>query len=234
MITALGTPSFPLVSLSGGIAAASPLSSAVETSSSVAPATQPASGSTSSSSLFNSAVLQQLLQVQSQQSATTNAAAGGTPVTGSSGGSGQTQADAAVDALITVGAKEVASGQIGLGDPYKTTLFNVASGNSGGALTRSELQQSVIAGGGTAQQADALFNQLDPSGTGTVSESQMASQLSTPVGGSSFGDGLALYLNAKGGADGLQQSLLQQLMGIGLTQPQANPLAQQMQSAGLA
>ncbi len=232
MITALQTSLFPLVSITGGTGAAGTPSDAPETSSSVAPAVQPASGGSSSSSLLSSAVLQQLLQVQSQQSATTKAAASGTSVTGSSPGSGQTQADAAVDALITLGAKQAAAGQVSLGDPYQSTLFNVASGNSGGKLTQSELQQSVIAGGGTAQEANALFDQLDPSGTGTVSETQMASQLATPAGGT-FGNGLASYLNANGGTDDLQQSLLQQLTGIGLTQAQANSLAQQMQSTGL-
>lgn len=233
MITALQTSLSPLVSVSGGVGGASAPNGAAETPSSAAPATQPASGAASSSSLLSSTVLQQLLQVQSQQSAMTNAAAAGTSVTGSSGGSDQTQADAAVDALITLGAKEAASGQVSLGDSYQATLFNVASGNGGGELTQSELQQSVIAGGGSAQEADALFDQLDPSGTGTVSETQMASQLATPVGGT-FGDGLASFLNAKEGAGGLQQSLLQQLMGIGLTQDQANSLAQQMKSSGLA
>jgi hypothetical protein len=65
-----------------------------------------------------------------------------------------------------------------------------------------------------------------------VNEAQMASQLATPAGGT-FGNGLAYYLNSKQTADGLQQGLLQQLMGIGMTQAQAGSLAQQMQSAGL-
>jgi hypothetical protein len=234
MITAVQMSLWPIASAGGGISAASAPGTAAETSSSAAPATQPASGSTSPSNLFSPAMLQQLLEVQSQPSATTNAAAAGTSVTSASGGAGQTQADDAVDALITLGAKQAASGQVSLGDPYKSTLFNVASGDSGGELTQSELQQSVIAGGGTAQDADALFDQLDPSGTGSVSETQMASQLATPVSGDTFGNGLADYLNGKESAGDLQQSLLQQLMGIGLTQNQANSLALQMKSAGLA
>jgi hypothetical protein len=259
MISPLQTPLFPLVSMTGGIetggietggidtggigtgaiGAAGASASTQQTPAPVAPASQPASGSAPSSGLLSSTVLQQLLQLQSQQSGTTNAPAAGTSVTGSSvtgssSGSDQTQADAAVGALVTLGAKQAASGQVSLGAPYQTTLFNVASGNSGGALTQSELQQSVIAGGGTAQDANALFNQLDPSGTGTVSETQMASQLATPVSGDTFGNGLADYLNAKQTADGLQQNLLQQLAGIGLTQTQASSLAQQMQSARLA
>ena len=126
------------------------------------------------------------------------------------------------------GAKR--SGLFGLGDSYKSALFNVASGNSGGDLTRSELQQSVIAGGGTAQEADALYDQIDPNGTSSVSETQMAGQLATPTSGDTLGDALSSCLKANGDS---QQALIQQLMGLGLTQGQANSLAQQMQSAGL-
>jgi hypothetical protein len=162
---------------------------------------------------LSASTLKQLIQVQSQQPAT------------ASGG-----ADGAADALITLGAKSAASGQISLSDNYKSILFDLASGNSGN-LTRSDLEQSVIAGGGTAQEADALFDQIDQNGSGTVSQKEMAGQLATPTSGDSFGDALSGYLQANGD---LQQTLMQQLMGIGLTQDQANSLAQQMQSRGLA
>jgi hypothetical protein len=106
-------------------------------------------------------------------------------------------------------------------------LCDSSPGLSGGNLTRSELQQSVIAGGGTA---DALYDQLDTNGTGSVSESQMAGQLATPIQSDNFGDALSACLNASGES---QQALMQRLMGIGLTQDQTNSLSQQMQSAGL-
>ena len=215
MISALQNSSLPFISITKSINAASPSGDPIA---SLSPAATPGLpqqvlGSSSQPGPLSSATLGQLIQVQSQQS---GMASGG--------------ADAAVQALIALGAKGAASGQISLNDDYKSSLFNLASGNGGGSLTRSELQQSVIAGGGTAQAADALYDQLDTNGTGSVSESQMAGQLATPTKGDSFGEGLSAYLKASGDS---QQALMQQLLGIGLTQDQASSLSQQMQSAGL-
>jgi hypothetical protein len=214
MISALQKSPLPLISATAGV---SPLMTPISADNPFLPAAtgapSAASGSAYQSGRLSAGTLQQLIQVQSQQPAT------------ASGG-----ANSAVGALITLGAKGAASGQISLNDNYKSTLFNLASGNSGN-LTRSDLEQSVIAGGGTAKEADALFDQIDQNGSGAVSQKEMAGQLATPTSGGSFGDALFGYLQASGD---LQQTLMQQLMGIGLTQDQANSLAQQMQSTGLS
>lgn len=205
----------PLPSLS---AVVSPSKPPVSTESAFVPATTAAtpaaaSGSASPSGRLSAGTLDQLIQVQSQQS-----------------GASQGNADSAVDALIALGAKGAASGQISLNDNYKSTLFNLASGNSG-TLTRSDLEKSVVAGGGTAQDADALFDQIDRNGSGAVSENEMAGQLASCVKGDSFGASLSSYLQTNGD---LQQTLMQQLMKIGLTQDEANSLAGQMKSSGTA
>jgi hypothetical protein len=187
-------------------------------------ATHPASGSAGPSTLFSSQVLEQLLQYQSNNG---TGAASEAAVTGQSG-SAQTPADAAVQALMNVGAKEAATGKVDLSDPYQSTLFQIASGGSG-SLTQGQLEKSVIAGGGTAQEADALYAQLDPSGTGTVTETQMAGQLATPATGpDTFGNALSLYLNGGQSTDALESDLLQKLMNIGLNNSQASTVAQQL------
>src|SRR5215469_5239862 len=50
-------------------------------------------------------------------------------------------------------------------------LFNtIANGN--GSITKSELEQTVTADGGTTQGADALYASLDPNNAGSVTETQ--------------------------------------------------------------
>jgi Ca2+-binding EF-hand superfamily protein len=55
-----------------------------------------------------------------------------------------------------------------------SNLFDQLTGGTG-ILTQSELEQAFASQGGTTQEADALFSQLDPQGTGTVSQSQFVS-----------------------------------------------------------
>jgi Ca2+-binding EF-hand superfamily protein len=55
-----------------------------------------------------------------------------------------------------------------------SNLFDQLTGGTG-VLTESELEQAFTSQGGTTQEADALFSQLDPQGTGTVSQSQFVS-----------------------------------------------------------
>jgi len=52
-----------------------------------------------------------------------------------------------------------------------SSLFDQLT-NGNGQLTQSELEQAFVSQGGTTQEADALFSQLDPSGASSISESQ--------------------------------------------------------------
>src|SRR5215472_18482097 len=59
-------------------------------------------------------------------------------------------------------------------------LFNtIANGN--GSITKSELEQTVTADGGTTQGADALYASLDPNNTGSVTENQFLKNLRGPL-----------------------------------------------------
>jgi Ca2+-binding EF-hand superfamily protein len=49
--------------------------------------------------------------------------------------------------------------------------------NGGSTLTQSELEQAVTSAGGTTASADALYAQLDPNNTGSVTEQQFAANL---------------------------------------------------------
>jgi hypothetical protein len=49
--------------------------------------------------------------------------------------------------------------------------------NSDGTITEAELEKAVSAVGGTAQQADQLFNQLDPNGGASINASDVTSAL---------------------------------------------------------
>jgi Ca2+-binding EF-hand superfamily protein len=58
------------------------------------------------------------------------------------------------------------------------SLFTQIDSNGDGAITQTELEQAVTAGGGTTAAADALYAKLDPNGTGSVSDQQFAQALS--------------------------------------------------------
>src|SRR5215471_17703927 len=59
-------------------------------------------------------------------------------------------------------------------------LFNtIANGN--GSITKSELEQTVTADGGTTQGADALYASLDPNNTGSVTENKFLKNLRGPL-----------------------------------------------------
>jgi Ca2+-binding EF-hand superfamily protein len=59
-------------------------------------------------------------------------------------------------------------------------MFTQTDSNGDGAITQSELEQSVTAAGGDKAGADALFAKLDPNGTGSVSEQQFINALQPP------------------------------------------------------
>ena len=63
---------------------------------------------------------------------------------------------------------------------YQQNLFNKIDANGDGSLSQTELEQAVTNAGGTTQAADALYSELDPNNTGSVSEQQFASVLPGP------------------------------------------------------
>ncbi|HLH98284.1 MAG TPA: EF-hand domain-containing protein [Xanthobacteraceae bacterium] len=70
-------------------------------------------------------------------------------------------------------------------------IFSSVDTNGDGNITQTELEQAVTAAGGTTAGADALYAQLDPSGTGSVSEQQFVSALQAPApGGNTATDAL--------------------------------------------
>ena len=63
---------------------------------------------------------------------------------------------------------------------FQQNLFNKIDSNGDGSITQSELEQAVTTAGGTTQAADALYSQLDPNKTGSVSEQQFSQNLPPP------------------------------------------------------
>lgn len=53
-------------------------------------------------------------------------------------------------------------------------LFSAIDTNGDGAISKSEFESYITQNGGTQQEADAIFSQLDPSGTGSINENQLA------------------------------------------------------------
>jgi len=56
---------------------------------------------------------------------------------------------------------------------FQQNLFSQIT-NGSGSLTKSELESAVSSAGGTTQAADALYSELDPNNTGSVSEQQFS------------------------------------------------------------
>ena len=111
-----------------------------------------------------------------------------------------------------------------------SSLFQQLTGGSG-SLTQSELEQAFTSQGGTTAQADALYAQLDPNNTGSVSESQFVSgiqQLMAPPAGGGPGGTAALsglFDQLTGGSGDLTKSELEQAFTAdGATAAQADTL----------
>src|SRR5579871_5232810 len=69
-------------------------------------------------------------------------------------------------------------------DQFRQNLFSKIDANGDGSITKTELEQSVTASGGTTQAADALYAVLDPNNTGSVTEQQFSQNLpSLPFSG---------------------------------------------------
>ena len=70
---------------------------------------------------------------------------------------------------------------------WRQNLFDKIDTNGNGSITQSELDQAVTSAGGTTTAANALFGDLDPDDTGSVSEQQFAQNLPMPAFGPEMG-----------------------------------------------
>jgi Ca2+-binding EF-hand superfamily protein len=97
--------------------------------------------------------------------------------TGGNGNLTETEFQSGVQQLVADAHAAVAQ-QVSASPPNGTAnlqaLFQQLTGGSG-TLTQSELEQAFTSEGGTTAQADALYAQLDPTDTGSVSKSQFIS-----------------------------------------------------------
>jgi Ca2+-binding EF-hand superfamily protein len=126
-----------------------------------------------------------------------------------------------------------------------SALFDQLTGGSG-ELTQSELEQAFASQGGTTQEADALYSQLDPQGTGSVSESQFVSGMQQILAQGPQAPGAApstapnattalsnLFDQLTGGSGELTQSELEQaFVSQGGTTQQADSLFSQLDPSG--
>ncbi|HWE74701.1 MAG TPA: EF-hand domain-containing protein [Stellaceae bacterium] len=101
-----------------------------------------------------------------------------------------------------IAAQAQNSGHSSGSDPasaFASRLFSQIT-NGGSTLTQTELEQAVTSAGGTAAAADALYAQLDPNNTGSVTEQQFAANLpsvfnaSTSDGGDSATDAMGALM----------------------------------------
>jgi hypothetical protein len=131
----------------------------------------------------------------------------------------------------------------GLGGPmssymqqWRQDLFDKIDTSGSGSITQSELDQAVTSAGGTTAAANALYSDLDPGDTGSVSEQQFTQNLP------SFSPGMGSQLIAaqaqnSGGSSGIDPAsafanqLFAQLTNGGSTLTQAG-LEQAVTSAG--
>jgi len=140
--------------------------------------------------------------------------------TSSTGGDSSNSAQDALPNLLEAMANSASAtnrtGTSATPDPatsFKQNLFPQLDANGDGILTKSELEQAVTAAGGTSASADALYAQLDPNNTGSVSEQQFVQNLPGPhhhhhggdaeaANGSTF-DGTTTADNGSSAEDGL-------------------------------
>ncbi len=81
-------------------------------------------------------------------------------------------------------------------------LFGQLDGNGDGAISKSEFEDKLCAGGTNIANADKVFSQLDSNGDGSVSLTELGSALKTK-GGHAHGSGG----KGGGGADALMQAI---------------------------
>ena len=125
----------------------------------------------------------------------------------------------------TIGTIQGACGGAGGTSPSQLAqgLFSAVDTSGSGSITKSELEQAVTSAGGIATAADALYAELDPNNTGSVTEQQFADQLSQmmpppPFAGNFSADGngdsdqgtIGSIQGTAGGAGGTSPSRLAQ------------------------
>lgn len=64
---------------------------------------------------------------------------------------------------------------------WQQKIFSSIDSDGNGSITKTELESAVTKAGGTTGQADALYSQLDPNDTGSVSESQFSANMPVPM-----------------------------------------------------
>jgi hypothetical protein len=69
---------------------------------------------------------------------------------------------------------------------YKNEVLAATDQNSDGQISASELEQQVVAGGGTNAQADSLYKAMDENGDGSVSAQEFADSLPNPFATADF------------------------------------------------
>lgn len=125
------------------------------------------------------------------------------------------------------------------GPPSTQDLSDLFSSLTGGSdtLTKGALEQAFVAEGGTADQADTLFDQLDTDGTGSVSQAEFVSGLQQLTAGGnrppappSLSD---VFTALAGGADTLSRSALEQaVVGAGGSSTDADALFDRLDTDG--
>jgi Ca2+-binding EF-hand superfamily protein len=132
----------------------------------------------------------------------------------------------------------IGSGAYNAIQQFQQNLFSQIS-NGSGAITQTGLEQAVTKAGGTTQGADALYSELDPNNTGSVSEQQFAKALPGPPYSSQMQSQMIGYqaqgwpgssTSAAGGS--LAQSLFSQIDGNGDGSISKSELEQAVTTAG--
>ena len=118
-------------------------------------------------------------------------------------------------------------------------LFAEIDTTGSGSITKTSLEKAVTSAGGNATSADALYAQLDPNNTGSVSQAQFDQNLPSPPFSSEMGSQMVGYqANGWPGAAGtsaqgqLAQSLFSQIDTTGSGAITKASLEQAVTSAG--
>jgi len=122
---------------------------------------------------------------------------------------------------------------------FQQNLFNKVDANGDGSVTKIELEQAVTGNGGSSASADALYAVLDPSATGSVSETQFAQNLpslpfSDQIGAQLIADQSQRSIGAWSGGPGSQvaQTLFSQIDANGDGSISKTELEQAVTKAG--
>ncbi|HEX4164269.1 MAG TPA: EF-hand domain-containing protein [Bryobacteraceae bacterium] len=115
---------------------------------------------------------------------------------------------------------------------YKQALFQIADVNGDGFISKTELEDQVVRGGGTTADADALYGDINGTSQGVtnsgevngITQKRFSGALATPVD-NNFGDQLLKVLGSSGAGSITKLKLEQLLMQNGKTEQQAETIA---------